>query len=97
MPEQVISALVGGTAIIFAAMLGAIVTLAVHARRNSNPGPRCAAYGGVASMKQEIDSFHPRIERAMEELATTEREQSEQLVKIATILEERLPKGGGKS
>lgn len=98
MPEAVVGALIGGVAIVFVGLIGACVRLAVNGRRKGNPGtaPSCSSQGTIAGIKQEIGTFHPQLAHALEKLADAEEEQSKHLVRIATLLEERLPIGGGR-
>lgn len=94
MPEAITGALIGGGSLLFVGMLGAIVKLAANGRRKDNP--HCPVSGPVASMRQEMETFHPQLARSLERLADAEATQSRHLVRIATILDERMPTGGAR-
>jgi hypothetical protein len=98
MPDAIAGALVAASGIIFVGMLGAIVKLTINGRRanGSTTALRCPASGAVAAARQEMETFHPQLARSLDQLAAAQADQSKHLVKIATILDERMPKRGSQ-
>lgn len=103
MPEAVAGALIGGAAIIFAGLVGAIVRLMMNRNHTrSNPGELYpAAKTAVSEVRrdlrdtnQEICRFHIRLEKHMEDQNKACHEQTLILTEIKTVLENRLPVGG---